>query len=70
MATTQSKSKRCGCCGAELWRGVAECPLCGNDPEHEESWSPSGDEVGVYQSNVRKLKAELLRLRKGDAEAV
>lgn len=45
----------------------ARCPLCGTDADTPADKSP---DVDGYQSNLRKLREELKRLREDDAEAV
>ncbi|MDQ3986648.1 MAG: hypothetical protein M3280_09145 [Actinomycetota bacterium] len=54
--------KRCKECGAQLTRS-ATCPLCGADPGGSLSPAPRKD-VDRYQKDVRKLRAELKRLRR------
>ncbi len=68
--------KECAECGAELRLRSAPCPLCGTDPNAESKkpdWSPprakaqSPREVDSYQSDLRKLREELKRLREAEA---
>lgn len=64
-------SGRCSECGAQLRLRPASCPLCGAELKEREQ--AAADEVADpddYQSNVRELRAELERLRRGEAEAV
>jgi predicted amidophosphoribosyltransferase len=66
---------RCKGCGAELEIGPEHCPLCGAEPRT--TIRPAGarprsrEPVAVddYQASIRKLRAQLRRLR-DDAEAV
>lgn len=68
--------KECAECGAELSLHSAPCPLCGTDPEappKSASWKapvkktkPAAD-VDGYQSDLRKLREELKRLREAEA---
>ncbi len=64
--------ERCSECGAELRLGPARCPLCGAEPKAKPQ--PQGpakvENVDHYQSDVRKLRDQLKRLREEDAEAV
>ena len=62
--------KRCSECGAELDLGPARCPLCGAEPPGATTATKSEASVDTYQSDVRKLRAQLKRLRSEDAEAV
>ena len=63
--------KRCSECGAELSLGPARCPLSGSDPTGTRDWAPKkADEVDDYQADLRKLRAQLKKLREEDAEAV
>jgi len=69
------KSKSCSECGAELTAGPALCPLCGTSSNLEKTWGdekrkPADTGLDDYQSDVRKLRAQLKRLRGDDAEAV
>ena len=66
------KHKLCSECGAELEPGPALCPLCGTPARAEKDWSDKPPTGGVddYHSDLRKLKAQLKRLRDDDAEAV
>ena len=69
-------AKQCAECGADLRVRSAPCPLCGTDPSAERSrpdWSQppketkSPREVDSYQSDLRKLREELKRLREAEA---
>lgn len=62
--------KRCSECGAELRLGPARCPLCGAEPSDSTAPDKPEPSVDTYQSDVRKLRAQLKRLRSEDAEAV
>ncbi len=64
--------ERCSECGAELRLGPARCPLCGAEPNTKaEPQAPvKVESVDHYQSDVRKLRDQLKRLREEDAEAV
>ena len=66
--------KRCSECGAELRHGPASCPLCGADadaPGTQDPWAPPPVvEVDSYQSNVRHLREQLMKLRDDHPEAV
>lgn len=69
------KSKSCSECGAELTAGPALCPLCGTSSHLEKTWGdekkkPADGGLDDYQSDVRRLRAQLKRLRGDDAEAV
>ena len=59
---------RCGECGAELKLGPATCPLCGAEPSTESSKTRQPD-VDEYQSNVRRLRSQLAKLRNDDLRA-
>ncbi|MDQ4144551.1 MAG: hypothetical protein M3198_12565 [Actinomycetota bacterium] len=66
--------KECTECGAELRLRSAPCPLCGTDPETASkslSWAAPKKEpvrnVDGYQSDLRKLREELKRLREAEA---
>jgi predicted amidophosphoribosyltransferase len=67
-------AKRCSECGAQLRLRSTLCPLCG--AEEAAAKRPAKDEPGPdamvvtvddYQSDIRRLRDELRRLR--DAEA-
>ena len=69
-------AKNCAGCGAELRLRSAPCPLCGTDPDTAKpaDWSKSRKpreteprEVASYQSDLRKLRDELKRLREVEA---
>jgi hypothetical protein len=63
----------CKSCGAEFRLGPATCPLCGEQVSGGSDWGKPRtrrDEIGEYQDHVRKLRAELRKLRDEDAEAV
>ncbi len=69
------KSKSCSECGAELVAGPGLCPLCGTTSHLEKTWGdekkkPPDGGLDDYQSAVRRLRAQLKRLRGDDAEAV
>jgi predicted amidophosphoribosyltransferase len=64
--------RRCRECGAQLRLRSTSCPLCGSEEENSGSSrppkkKPSVASVDDYQSDIRKLREELRRLR--DAEA-
>jgi hypothetical protein len=61
--------KHCSECGAELKLRPASCPLCGRDTPFRTMERVHID-LDDYQSNVRSLREELLRIRRDDAEAV
>jgi predicted amidophosphoribosyltransferase len=65
-------AKRCRECGAQLRLRSTSCPLCGGNDEADApkaSAKPKTSVVSVddYQSDIRKLREELRRLR--DVEA-
>lgn len=62
--------KICSECGAELELGPARCPLCGTEPAEPTPAAKPRTSVDNYQSDIRKLRAQLKRLRSEDAEAV
>ena len=66
---TDVAGKRCGECGCELKLDSDICPLCGAAPTAKRSRPRPVPEPDIdrYQSDVRKLREELKRLR--DAEA-
>ena len=59
--------RSCSECGARLRTGFATCPLCGAEPEANASAAPV--DVEDYQTNVRKLRQELRKLRGEDLRA-
>lgn len=62
-------AKRCAECGAELELRSAPCPLCGTEMSSktsEKKPKPVAD-VATYQSDLRKLREELKRLREAEA---
>ena len=64
-------SGRCSECGAQLRLRPASCPLCGAAVKRrEKAVADEAPDPEDYQSNVRALRAELDRLRRGEAEAV
>jgi hypothetical protein len=67
-------AKRCKECGAQLRLRSTSCPLCGTGEETDAPKAPGRGKsetsvvnVDDYQSDIRKLREELRRLR--DAEA-
>ena len=64
--------ERCSECGAELRLGPARCPLCGAEPraKGEPARGSTVENVDHYQSDVRKLREQLKKLREEDAKAV
>ncbi len=62
------RGMRCKECGSVLRDRPDSCPLCGSELGGKD---PRGSvDAEKYQDNVRKLREELDRLRKGEAEAV
>jgi hypothetical protein len=59
---------RCRECGAQLRLGSAPCPLCGAEPNTEQS--TGSIDASDYQADVRLLREELKKLREDGAEAV
>jgi hypothetical protein len=64
--------KRCKDCGAQLRLRSTSCPLCGGTDEPDAPKASAKTETSVvsvddYQSDIRKLREELRRLR--DVEA-
>jgi predicted amidophosphoribosyltransferase len=60
----------CGECGAGLERRATSCPLCGGSkPAAAGESEPPPPDIDSYQSDVRRLREQLRRLREG-AEAV
>ena len=65
------KSVRCSGCGAHLESDSDSCPLCGAEPRTKgPAKSSKPVNVDDYQSDVRKLRAQLKKLRDKGAEAV
>jgi hypothetical protein len=65
------KSLLCSGCGAELEPGSDSCPLCGAEPRSKRAPRTSEPaSVEDYQSDVRKLREQLRKLRDKGAEAV
>ena len=62
-------AKRCAECGAELELRSAPCPLCGTEAAQKESKAKPEvvADVATYQSDLRKLREELKRLREAEA---
>ena len=66
-------ARRCRECGAQLRLRSTSCPLCGGEEKKDAEASarakPKAEVVNVddYQSDLRKLREELRRLR--DVEA-
>ena len=63
------KIQRCAACGAELRLRPTRCPLCGAEPSAP-ARPPKKRSTESYQSDVRKLRAQLKKLRDEGAEAV
>ena len=61
--------KSCTECGAELKLRSERCPLCGAATSPIAVRRPVVSDVEAYQDDVRRLRAQLKRLRE-DAEAV
>ncbi|MDQ4125798.1 MAG: hypothetical protein M3134_09390 [Actinomycetota bacterium] len=59
----------CSECGAELKLRPASCPLCGRETPFV-AREPVAIDLDAYQDNVRRLRDELYRIRRDDAEAV
>lgn len=59
--------RRCRQCGAELRLGPTACPLCGANLDAPAPTKPS--EIAGYQADLRKLRAELKRLRRDGQRA-
>jgi hypothetical protein len=66
-------AKTCKACGAEPAGSPSHCPLCGGEmkgvlaPKKRQPWVSDVDD---YQARVRKLRAQLAKIRDDDAEAV
>jgi hypothetical protein len=63
------RAQRCTECGADLRLEASPCPLCGAEPREHTQEEQTVTDVESYQSSVRRLRAQLRRLR-DDAEAV
>ena len=66
------KTERCKECGAELKARSALCPLCGSRGEDDNWEAPRPApvtplDVDDYQKDLRKLRAELKKLRRAEA---
>ena len=65
------KTERCAECGAELKARSALCPLCGSGGEADDEWTAPAPvtplDVDTYQKDLRKLRAELKKLRRAEA---
>jgi predicted amidophosphoribosyltransferase len=65
------KSVLCSGCGAQLDNDSDRCPLCGAEPRAKVARRASKPvDVEDYQSDVRKLREQLKKLRDKGAEAV
>ncbi len=68
-------AKNCAECGAELEPRSTSCPLCGTQRQESVKWTaakkPAGPEaIEGYQADLRKLRAQLKKIRNEGAEAV
>lgn len=60
---------RCRECGADRRLDSGPCPLCGAHEEREDTTRPEPVSIDAYQARVRRLRAELERLRGGHPKA-
>jgi predicted amidophosphoribosyltransferase len=70
-----ARVRKCAGCGAELGLGSDTCPLCGTEARarREPKAPPANTDAVVvddYQSDLRRLREQLRRLRDNDARAV
>ena len=68
-------AKNCAECGAELELRSTSCPLCGTQRKESVKWTVSKkpaepEDIEGYQSDLRKLRAQLKKIRDDGAEAV
>lgn len=68
-------AKDCAECGAELEPRSTSCPLCGTQRQESVKWTVSKkpdapENVEDYQADLRKLRAQLKKIRDDGAQAV
>ncbi|MGI8708335.1 MAG: hypothetical protein ACR2LG_09065 [Actinomycetota bacterium] len=68
-------AKNCAECGAELEPRSTSCPLCGTQRRESVKWTTAKkptvpEDVEDYQADLRKLRAQLKKIRDEGAEAV